>query len=74
MITRCVDELGRVVIPKEFRKALHMDTGCPVDITIENDSIRIKASTQHCVLCYNNIEENSSLPICKDCISKIKNM
>ena len=38
-IVRRIDELGRIVMPKEVRKRLRMDSGDLVDISIEEDSV-----------------------------------
>lgn len=38
-IVRRIDELGRIVIPKEVRKRLRMDNGDLVDISVEEDSV-----------------------------------
>ena len=35
-IIRRLDELGRIVIPKEIRKTLHIKEGTPLDINVEN--------------------------------------
>jgi len=34
-IIRRVDELGRIVIPKEMRKALDIDQKDPIEISVE---------------------------------------
>lgn len=39
---RRIDELGRIVIPKDIRKKLHIKDNEPLEIFIENDEIRIK--------------------------------
>lgn len=39
---RRIDELGRIVIPKDIRKKLHMRDNEPLEIYIEDDEIRIK--------------------------------
>lgn len=41
-IVRRVDELGRVVLPIEMRRSLHISTGDPVEFYVENDGIIIK--------------------------------
>ena len=38
-ITRKIDELGRIVLPKEIRKSLNINTGDDFQITIENNRI-----------------------------------
>ena len=39
---RRIDELGRIVIPKDMRKKLHLKENEPLEIYIENDEIIIK--------------------------------
>ena len=36
---RRLDDLGRVVIPKEIRKSLHLDEGDPMEILIDDKSV-----------------------------------
>lgn len=38
-IVRRIDELGRIVIPKEVRKRLKMDSGDTVDIAVEDEKV-----------------------------------
>jgi AbrB family transcriptional regulator (stage V sporulation protein T) len=39
---RRIDELGRIVIPKDIRKKLHIKNGEPLEIFIDSDYIKIK--------------------------------
>jgi len=41
-IIRRLDELGRIVIPKELRKSLRIKEGTPLEISIANDEIILK--------------------------------
>ena len=41
-VTRKIDELGRIVIPKEIRKNLGIRDGESLEIFTENDSIILK--------------------------------
>ena len=41
-IVRRIDELGRIVVPKEIRKTLHIKNGENMEIYIDNDSIILK--------------------------------
>lgn len=38
-IVRLVDGLGRIVIPKEVRRTLHIDDGTPLELFVEGDKI-----------------------------------
>lgn len=38
-IIRRIDDLGRIVIPKDVRKRLGIKEGTPVEINIENDTV-----------------------------------
>ncbi len=63
-ITRRIDELGRIVVPKEIRNNLGIRDGEPLEIYIENNSIIIKKYSQ-----VENIKDISKI-IC-DIISDI---
>lgn len=39
---RRIDDLGRVVIPKEIRRSLHIREGDPLEIYTEHDSVIFK--------------------------------
>ncbi|MFJ7934611.1 AbrB/MazE/SpoVT family DNA-binding domain-containing protein [Sporosarcina sp. NPDC096371] len=41
-IVRKVDQLGRIVIPKELRGTLHLDTGSPMEIFVDDDKIILR--------------------------------
>ena len=38
-IIRKIDDLGRIVLPKDLRKALNINSGDDFQITIDNDKI-----------------------------------
>jgi transcriptional pleiotropic regulator of transition state genes len=52
-IVRRIDDLGRLVIPKELRKTYNLDTDTPVEIFTENNSIVLKKyeAETRCVFC-----------------------
>ena len=41
-IIRRIDKLGRIVVPKEFRKALNIEITDSVEIVLVNDRVEIK--------------------------------
>ena len=49
-IIRRVDELGRIVIPKEMRKELGIDQKDPIEISIEGSNIVLRKYENKCVL------------------------
>ena len=45
-IIRYFDKLGRIVIPKEIRDALHMKNESPVEISVNGQSIILEKHLQ----------------------------
>ena len=41
-IVRKVDQLGRIVIPKELRNTLQLNTGSPIEIFIDENKIILR--------------------------------
>ncbi|GAB6743949.1 MULTISPECIES: AbrB/MazE/SpoVT family DNA-binding domain-containing protein [Bacillus] len=62
-ITRKIDELGRIVIPKELRKTLNIDTKDPIEIFTEEDSIILRKyeSNMTCMITGEVSNKNISL-------------
>ncbi len=50
-ILRKVDELGRVVIPSELRKAMKLETGDLLSLTLEEESLVLRKFTPGCIFC-----------------------
>lgn len=73
-IVRKVDELGRIVIPKELRNTLSIDMKDPLEIFTEGDAIILRKYQPHCAICgeAKEIIGFKGKLICKNCISYIK--
>ncbi len=71
---RPIDELGRIVIPKEIRKSLNIADKDLMEIYTEGDKIILKKHESGCVFCGNaeDITEFCNKNICKACIKKLK--
>ena len=69
-IMRKVDDLGRIVIPKELRKKYGLVEGADIEFIESVDGVTVKASAHICIICKSPIPEDIPLPICKDCVSK----
>lgn len=72
-IVRKIDELGRLVLPKELRKTLQIAHEDPIEIYVEGESIILKKYQPCCIFCGNaeNLVDFNSKKICKDCAETI---
>lgn len=72
-MSRKVDELGRIVIPKEIRNKFDIKTNDRLDIYIENDVISLIKDSKKCIFCFNTkdlIEQNNKY-VCNKCMQKL---
>ena len=60
-IVRRVDDLGRVVIPKEIRRSMGIKEGEPLEIYLENDAVIFRR------YCYNLVHEIERLSELIEC-------
>lgn len=68
-ITRQIDPLGRVVLPKELRDTMDLPEGTPIEFYTEGETIILKKYQPGCVFC-GNIEDGVVLRgkrICPSC-------
>ena len=73
-ITRKLDELGRITIPKEIRKQLEIvKNKSRVEIFIDGDSIVLKKYHKGCIFCDSTkkLTQYKNKHICYDCKDKI---
>ncbi len=73
-IVRRVDELGRVVIPIELRRAFDIGEKDGIEIFTEGDSIILKKYTRGCTFCGSakGVKEFMGKDVCEACIAKMK--
>jgi len=75
-VTRKIDELGRVVIPMEFRKSMGIEPGDPVEVFAENGRIILSfpASEKRCVGCGSEgyLYTLGKFVVCEDCLLQIE--
>ncbi len=71
---RRVDQLGRIVLPKELRKGYGMNIKDDVEIYTEGDSIVLKKYIPACVFCgeNENVGEYKGKKICPACIGELR--
>lgn len=71
-IVRKVDHLGRIVLPKELRDMLSIQSQDGVEIFVDNHSIVLQKYNPCCILCRNmeNLFYFHGKIICKDCVEE----
>jgi len=71
-IVRRVDELGRIVIPKELRRTLGIDEGAPMEIYVDEDKVIFKKYQPGCIFCGNATHRRyKEKLICRDCAMEV---
>ena len=75
-IVRNIDELGRIVVPKELRKKLGIANTDPVEIYVEDNKIILTKYISVCHFCGSSAQltEYKDKNICANCISELKNI
>lgn len=73
---RRVDEVGRIVLPKDFRKRLGIHSGDIVNVTVQQDVLQVGRRVRRCAICGNENQENlhtiGNRDICTACLEQAK--
>lgn len=72
-IVRPIDDLGRIVLPIELRKAMNINRRDLLEIFVDDSSIILKKYDKSCVFCGNieNIHDFKGHSVCNKCLSEI---
>jgi transcriptional pleiotropic regulator of transition state genes len=73
-IVRRIDDLGRIVIPKEIRRTLGLNEGDPMEMFVDEDKVIISLYNPGCIIC-GGMEEIAIINgkrMCSACIKRIK--
>lgn len=73
-IVRKVDELGRIVLPKELRVTLNINEKDPLEIFVDEENrIILKKYEPACIFCsgMNGIINYKGYNICRDCLGEL---
>ena len=70
---KTMDDLGRIVIPKEYRQALDIKPRDEIDVTIHSDGIRIQKAALGCVFCGTGVDlvRIGNKCACRTCIERL---
>ena len=73
-IVRKIDNLGRIVIPKELRNTMKINVKDPIEIFVdESGNIVLEKYSPSCVMCGNKGEviEYEGKHICEECLQEL---
>ena len=74
-IVRRLDDLGRICMPKEYRRTLGIEEADPVDMYLDGCIICVKPVKLQCVFCGTDKEERlikrNGVHVCKDCVDEL---
>ena len=72
-IVRPIDSLGRIVIPTELRKTLHIKDKDPLEIFVDNNCIILKKYQPACIFCSSmeEVEIYNGYTVCRSCMRKM---
>ena len=75
-VIRKLDELGRIVIPIEQRRALDLDVHDPVEISMEDGKLVLKKYHTVCIFCGSSKDLSifKEKPVCRKCLAGMKAM
>ena len=68
-----IDNLGRIVIPIQYRKELGLKANSEIRLEFDGDRLVISPSEFFCCICRELISDDSKLPLCAKCVNIIKN-
>ena len=70
-ITRRIDHLGRIVLPKELCRTMHIKEKDALEIYVDGDRIILQKYNPGCVSCggVDNLAKDMGITLCRDCIT-----
>ncbi len=72
---RKLDDLGRIVIPADLRKALELDTGDALEMYVQEEYIVMRKFAPGCIFCggTQGLMEYKEKNICAGCLRNLRN-
>jgi transcriptional pleiotropic regulator of transition state genes len=73
-IVRKLDQLGRIVIPKELRTTFDLKETDPIEIFVEGEDIILRKYQPACIFCNEatDVIQFEGKNVCKKCLAKLK--
>ena len=75
-IVRVIDEMGRLVLPKEMRRKMDIESGDEIEFFAEGDRIVLRKFQPSCLFCGGDavLTEYKDKRICAHCLEELKKM
>lgn len=74
-IVRRIDDLGRVVLPKEMRDTFGWNPGTPIEVFVDGETVMLRKYAPGCSLCGHTSTPMTNLypqkPLCTACVDII---
>ena len=73
-MVRKLDELGRIVLPKELRTTLNIDNKDALEVFVDEENIILRKYMPGCIFCGNAGETTpfKGKNICKSCLEELQ--
>jgi len=73
-IVRKIDDLGRIVLPRELRKVLEINERDSIEIFVDGSFIMLQKYEPSCIFCGNaeNVNGYKGRNICALCMNELK--
>jgi transcriptional pleiotropic regulator of transition state genes len=73
-VTRGIDSLGRIVIPKEIRRNFKIAEGDALEIFVDGETLVLKKYEPGCMMCgeMDNLKSFKGKQLCSECLKNFK--
>lgn len=73
-VVRQLDNLGRIVLPIELRRTLHIDVKDMLEVFVDGEDIVLRKYEPGCIFCGegSNLVLYRQKPICRSCLEALR--
>ena len=73
-VVKKIDDLGRIVLPKDIRMPMGIESGTPLEIFTDGERIVLRKFQSACIFCgeAEDVVYYKDKRICSACVAKIK--
>lgn len=75
-MVRKIDDLGRIVIPSELRRALEISSGDALELSCQGDALVLRKFSPACIFCggLGEMLTYQGKNVCAHCVRQIKSI